>query len=74
MNVSRAFGLVLKQLRTKAELTQEELAAKSGYSREFISMLELGKRQPSLTTTFDLATTFGMSGTEFVKRVERRLR
>lgn len=37
----------LKDLRTEKGLTQEELAKKSGFSKDYISMLERGERNPS---------------------------
>jgi len=36
-----------KDLRIKNKLTQEELAIKSGYSKDYISMIERGERNPS---------------------------
>ncbi len=36
-----------KDLRIKAKLTQEELAKKSGFSKDYISMIERGERNPS---------------------------
>ena len=36
-----------KDLRIKHNMTQEELALKSGFSKDYISMLERGERNPS---------------------------
>ncbi len=36
-----------KELRIMNNLTQDELAKKSGYSKDYISMIERGKRKPS---------------------------
>lgn len=36
-----------KELRIKNKLTQEELAKKSGFSKDYISMIERGERTPS---------------------------
>lgn len=44
------FGIRLKKFRSKAKLTQEELAEKIGLSRDFIALLETGRRRPSLKT------------------------
>jgi transcriptional regulator with XRE-family HTH domain len=38
-----------------AGLTQEEVAAKSGYSQQYISGLECGRRNPTVVTLFELA-------------------
>lgn len=36
-----------KDLRISAHLTQKQLANKSGFSKDYISMIERGKRNPS---------------------------
>ena len=41
------FSVNLKKLREQANLTQEELAAKTGLSKSTISMYERGERFPS---------------------------
>lgn len=52
---AEAFGLVLRQLRRARGLSQEKLAFEAGLERNFISLLELGQRSPSLVTIFKLA-------------------
>lgn len=42
------FGLLLKQLRKRAGMTQRDLAAAVNYSHSFISSLEKAQRQPDL--------------------------
>ncbi len=39
--------VTFKELRLKNKLTQEQLAEKSGYSKDYISMIERGERRPS---------------------------
>lgn len=36
-----------KDLRLKCKLTQEQVAEKSGFSKDYISMIERGERNPS---------------------------
>jgi len=38
----------MKKARLSAGLTQEQLAAKAGVSREFVNYVERGKRQPTV--------------------------
>jgi transcriptional regulator with XRE-family HTH domain len=71
MTLAQAFGQVFKQLREKAGLTQDEVGARAGYSREYINMLERGRKQPSLTAVFNLSDTLGIPTSEVVKRIER---
>lgn len=64
------FGQVLRELRTGAGLSQEDLGFESGLDRTYISMLERGLRQPTLTTLFTLAQALQMRASEIVRRVE----
>jgi transcriptional regulator with XRE-family HTH domain len=50
-----AFGKVLRQLREAAGLTQEQLGFEADLRRTYISILELGQQQPSLTTILKIA-------------------
>jgi len=45
----------IKELRTKMNMTQEELAEKSGVRRETIVFLEQDKYNPSLKLAHDVA-------------------
>jgi transcriptional regulator with XRE-family HTH domain len=72
-DLTAAFADVLRQLRERAELSQEALAAKSGLDRTYISLLERGQRQPTLKTLARLAEALGMSLAALSKKVEDRL-
>ena len=54
-NIPVVFGKELRKLRLAAGLTQEELGFKAGLQRKYISSLELGEKQPSLTSIFKLS-------------------
>ena len=49
------FGEKIKELRTKQNITQEELSFRSGVSRSHIGMIEKGLRDISLTCIFKLS-------------------
>ena len=53
--VLRQFGERLRQLRTTRQLTQEEMAAKAGFSRSYYNEIETGKRNISLLNLHKLA-------------------
>lgn len=55
MLITLAFGRVLRQLRQEAELTQEQLGMEAEIQRNYISSLELGGNQPSITSIFKLS-------------------
>lgn len=61
MRPEDAFGLVLRNQRRHKGLSQESLALESGLDRTFISLLERGLRQPTLTTLIQLANSLGLT-------------
>jgi len=69
-SVEQAFGQILRQLRQKRGLSQEELALESGYHRTYISQLERGQKNPSLQTIFQLAKALNMEPSEIIERVQ----
>lgn len=58
---STSFGQNLRKYRVMEGLSQEELASKSGLSRNFISDLETSKKQPSYDAVKKLAKALGIS-------------
>ena len=73
MSPELAFGQVLMQKRREKELSQEDLAVSSELDRTFISRLENGHRQPSLSTILQLARGLEISSSELMIEVERVL-
>lgn len=69
-----AFAHILRQRREAAGLTQEALAERADTSVRFISFLETGRRQPSLSALAALSQGLGISITELVEDLERRYR
>lgn len=50
----------IRELRTAAGLTQQELGDRVGATRQTIIAIEAGKYAPSLELAFRLARTFGV--------------
>lgn len=73
MDAAIAFGKVLRKLRTEVGLTQEELSFEAELRRTYISILELGQQQPSLTTILKLANALGRPAQEIMGMVELEL-
>jgi len=69
-----AFGRVLKDLRNQKNISQETLAFESDLDRTFISLLERGLRQPSLSTIFQLAQALQVSPPSMLQLVMKRMR
>jgi transcriptional regulator with XRE-family HTH domain len=72
--LKRKFGIVLHDLRTESKLSQEKLAELAGYDRTYISLMERGLRQPTITTIFDLSKALNISASTMIKAVEESLK
>lgn len=68
-----AFAAVLRERRERAGLTQEELAERADVSARFVSFLETGKRQPSLSALSAISVGLDISMTVIVADIEKRL-
>ena len=73
ISLEKAFGEILRELRVHQRLTQEALAEKSELDRTFISMLERGERQPSLSSLFKLASALNTEVSQILKMLEERV-
>jgi len=72
--VSAAFGRVLREQRVTAGVSQEALALSADVDRTFVSQIERGIRQPTLTTLCKLARALDVQPSTLVSRMERLLR
>ena len=66
----KATSIVLRRYREESNLSQEELAARSGVTRSMIDKIERRERLPSIDTLLKLAPVFGKQGFEILKEVE----
>lgn len=55
----------LKELRIAQRLKQEQVAAGAGIERAYYSMIETGKRKPSVATARAIANILGFEWTRF---------
>ncbi len=63
-------GRNVKRVRQEKGLTQEQLAELSGFSQQYISGLEQGRRNPTIVSLYELATALGVSHMELVRSAE----
>lgn len=68
-----AFADTLREARRTAGLTQEDLADRADVSVRFISLLETGKRQPSLSALAAISSGLGIQMSTLVIAIEKRL-
>ncbi len=71
MDVEMLFGEMLKKYRKQASLSQEELAHLCSLDRTYISLLERGKRRPTLNTIFTIAKALQINPSTIVQDVEK---
>lgn len=62
-----AFGKRVAAMRQERNLTQDQLASKTGLSLDTIGAIEQGRRWARLTTLHKLAKGFGVSTDELFK-------
>ena len=72
--ISTVFGQVLREQRISRELSQEELALAADVDRTFVSQMERGIRQPTITTLMKLAGALGIQPSTLITRMEKLLR
>lgn len=66
MRAIQRFGKQLQRLRTSRGLTQEQLAVTASLSRTFLTKLELGQHDPTLSTLVRLAKALRVSVMELL--------
>ena len=66
MRAIQRFGKQLQRLRTNRGLTQEQLAVKAGLVRVYVTKLEQGEHDPTLSRLVRLAKALGVSVTELL--------
>lgn len=55
MDMRLLVGRNAKRIRIARGLTQEELAERSGFSQQYLSDLERGRRNPTIVSLWELA-------------------
>ena len=69
--VELPFGAALRRLRLAARMSQEDLGLEADVQRNFISLIETGKNQPTIGTIAKLARALRMKASELVAEAER---
>ena len=72
--VLKNFGALIVQRRKTLGISQEELAFRSDLDRTYVSGLERGVRNPSLTAIVKVATGLGITTDKLLKGLETEKR
>jgi transcriptional regulator with XRE-family HTH domain len=70
MTTELAFGHEIKKAREVLRKSQEALAFEAGIHRTYLSLLERGKKSPSLAVIVRLANALRVRPSELLRRVE----
>jgi transcriptional regulator with XRE-family HTH domain len=71
---SQAFGIALREYRKKAGFTQEGLALEANIERNYVSLIELGRNQPTITVIFKLAKALGVKPSKLIASTEGKVK
>ena len=63
-------GEKLRQARLAADLTQEELAFAADVSRNYVSLLELNQKSPTVDVLIRLCKAMDVSAGEIIRQLE----
>ena len=66
MDMRQLVGRNFARLRHEKGLTQERVAERSGFSQQYISGLERGRRNPTIVSIYELAQALGVSYLELL--------
>lgn len=64
-------GTNIRLARLRMAITQEELSARSGFSQQYISGLEQGRRNPTIVTIYELAEALHTSPAALVSPIPK---
>ena len=69
--ISERFGQVVRAARERQGVSQEKLAELAEIDRTYVSMIERGKRQPTLEVASRIAVALSMRLSEVIRRAEK---
>jgi transcriptional regulator with XRE-family HTH domain len=69
-----ALATEMKARRLELGFSQEDLAGRCELDRPYISLIEVGKKQPTVSVLLKLAGALDLTLEEFAGRIERRYR
>ena len=71
MDMRKLVGRNVRRVREHQGLTQEAFAEKAGFSQQYLSDLENGKRNPTIITLYEIGKALGVNVEDLVRPVKR---
>ena len=72
IELSKAFGVVVRVRRTELKLSQEELAHQAGLHRTYIGMIERGEKNITLENISKISNSLELSISEMFLNLEKQ--
>jgi transcriptional regulator with XRE-family HTH domain len=70
-SISIKFGRVVKLVREQQGVSQEQLAELAEVDRTYVSMIERGKRHPTLEVAERISHSLGLRLSEMIRKAEK---
>lgn len=67
MDMRKLVGRNVRAVRQAKGMTQEQLAEQSGFSQQYISDRERGRRNPTIVSLYELAQALGSTPVELLQ-------
>ncbi len=71
LSAKAAFGAALRDARMALGMSQDELSARSGYQRAYISQIERGLNSPTLEMVFAVCGVLEVKPSVLLRRTEK---
>jgi len=71
IELSKAFGAVVRERRSELKLSQEELAFQAGLHRTYIGMIERGEKNITLENISKISNSLKLSISELFLNLEK---
>ena len=70
MDMRKLVGQNFARIRREKGLTQEQIEERSGFSQQYLSGLERGKRNPTIITLYELSQALGVCHVELLEPIK----
>lgn len=67
MDMRELVGRIVRRLRLAANMAREQYAELSGFSQQYISDLERGRRNPTVLSSLELAQPLAVSPDQLIR-------
>ncbi|MCK1437065.1 helix-turn-helix transcriptional regulator [Bradyrhizobium sp. 15] len=74
MDMRKLVGQNVRKIRLEKGLTQEQFSELSGFSQQYLSGLETGRRNPTVVTVYELSQALGVNYLDLLQPPSSRSR